>query len=99
MVSLQRQYYQYQGTLETENAGELTQEKVTNRLNAENSYQSMKSNMINKNNETNDVVTKMESDAMESYRYDHNKEDVKDNPFGESKSYINKKQKDQGMEM
>lgn len=92
VITLKGQYQRYQAYLQSESTGELTEEKVINRMNAENSYYNMKQKVLGKNNETNDVITKMESDAMHDYRYEHKDKDVKENPFGQSKSKIKKKE-------
>lgn len=60
MMQLKNQYKTYQELLRTESKGELTEDKVINRMNAENQYRNMKQDAIDKNPDVSKSIEKME---------------------------------------
>src|SRR5699024_1118185 len=60
MVNLQGYYKKYSDLLKKEKEGELTEEKVVNRLNAENTYEKSKKDLLENSNITKEDIKKME---------------------------------------
>src|SRR5699024_6003425 len=60
MVNLQGYYKKYSDLLKKEKEGEITEEKVVNRLNAENTYEKSKKDLLENSNITKEDIKKME---------------------------------------
>lgn len=79
MVNLQGQYEKYQGLLKKERTGDLTEDKVIDRLNAENSYNTKKENAINNLGIDKGIIDKMENDIKK--QFNKNEQHEKTSPF------------------
>ncbi|MYL43984.1 hypothetical protein [Virgibacillus salexigens] len=68
-VSLKNQYKEYLTSLKAESKGELTEEKIVNRMNAENTYNSMKNQALKSNVVTKETLSKMENNVKQSLKH------------------------------
>ena len=97
-INLKGQYEKYQKLLKAENTGGLTEEKLVNRMTAENTYSDMKIKALESNVLTEDIVSKMEKNINKQYEEGNHSEQqqTKTSPFDKS---LKTKQKSTGLSM
>lgn len=86
MVNLKGQYTKYQQLIKAENTGDLTEEKIINRMAAENQYTESKNKALQEGYVTNDTILKMEENVLDQVQEgkSHPTTQEKDHPFGQS---------------
>lgn len=81
MVNLQGSYEKYQESLKKENKGELTEEKIVSRMQAENTYLKKKESVIDSGKVDAGTIEKMENDVKEKAENTKEKQQDKAFPF------------------